>query len=138
VFYSIAVRFPRLPRIDLRPLVRMLVLTVLALLGVNGLVAASSDCCTTFAVESAVSDADHDPCCDSEGLAADEGNDQCPCPLPCNPGCAGQSLRALASAPGALVQTPRGVRLDQPIHHELRPPGPEPSDILHVPKSIRS
>ena len=125
-----------MPRMTLRSLLRVLVLTVAAVLGAQGLVAASADCCTSSAIKSAVSDTHQ--CCESDAAAEDSRSEECPCPLPCSPGCTEHGFRALTAGSTAVVWLPGGIRVQHALHHDQRPPGPEPGDILHVPKSIRS
>jgi hypothetical protein len=122
----------------LRSLVRVLV-TVLAVLTVQAAVNGPSDCCTVAAMLSAISE--RHQCCDStEAADRNDGRDEghCPCPLPCGAGCTGHGVRALAPCESTVVAAPTAELVTQLPHSIDLPPGPEPGDILHVPKSFRS
>ena len=99
----------------------------------------AADCCPAHATLERQDEGCHDGCSKSaERNVPAEDDHGCPCPLPCAPGCRGHAPAAIPVA--ALTDLPRLMsEVTTPTMRADRgPPSPDPGDILHVPKSVRS
>lgn len=131
-------RFGRLRSSKLAKALAILAWVLVSLVSVAtpAMVASAAECCR--AAQEAAAEATDDCCAAAhDEPSASSESDSCPCPLPCAIACRAHVQSTLPGSAVPLLTPPLDELASTPPIEQL-PPGPEPGDILHVPKTLRS